>query len=111
MLDEHLKFLRDVKRRWQILKVPTQSYEHTRMHSLMHACTILHKDILEDEGKMIGHYNEDENLPIIEGVCISTPELMASTRELYDRIGHQNRHVDLVEHICNTHLTLIDENL
>ena len=40
--------------------------------------------ILEDEGKAIFCYNENENLPKVEGVDIGTTGYMTNIREVYD---------------------------
>lgn len=37
----------------------------------MDSSIILYNALIKDEGKTIWHHNENENLPIFEGVCIS----------------------------------------
>lgn len=40
--------------------------------------------IIEDEGNVICHYNENENLPNVEGVGISTLEYMTNREKIYE---------------------------
>lgn len=58
--------------------------------------------ILEDEGKSICRYIENETLPNNEGVGIGSKEYMANTWEIYVWVLHDNLPTDLVEHIFNT---------
>lgn len=57
--------------------------------------------ILEDKGKTICHYNENEDLPNVERVGIGTHAYRANRAEVYDRVGHHNPRTDLVEHAFN----------
>ncbi|CAI9264199.1 unnamed protein product [Lactuca saligna] len=57
--------------------------------------------ILENEGKTIFRYNENENLPNVEGVGIGSETYIATRWEVYDQRGHHNLRADLVEHIFN----------
>ncbi|XP_052625753.1 uncharacterized protein LOC128132813 [Lactuca sativa] len=59
-----------LKRRWQVLTVGARSYEVKRLQHVMYACVILHNMILEDEGRAICRYNENEVLPNVEGVAV-----------------------------------------
>ena len=53
--------------------------------------------IIEDERMMICHYNENKNLPNVEGVCIGTPTYATKLGEVYDQIGHHNFRADLMK--------------
>ncbi|XP_023739317.1 uncharacterized protein LOC111887382 [Lactuca sativa] len=71
------------------------------------------KDIectFEDEGKMIFCYNENENLPNVEGVGIGSKTYMVNRGEVYDRVVHHNLHADLVERIFNAQTNHIVDN-
>ncbi|KAL7590059.1 hypothetical protein Lser_V15G39712 [Lactuca serriola] len=59
-----------LKRRSQVLTVGARSYEVKRLQHVMYACIILHNMILEDEGRAICRYNENEVLPNVEGVVV-----------------------------------------
>ena len=63
-----------LKRRWQVLTIGARSYEVKRLQHVMYACIILHNMILEDEGRAICRYNENEVLPNVEGVVVGTQE-------------------------------------
>ncbi|CAI9288268.1 unnamed protein product [Lactuca saligna] len=60
--------------------------------------------ILEDEGRAICRYNENEVLPNVKGVVVDTQEYRANRREVHNRDIHHALRVDLVEHVCNTHI-------
>nr|KAJ0209706.1 hypothetical protein LSAT_V11C400186250 [Lactuca sativa] len=85
-----------LKRRWQIHTVPIRFMEHRRISTPMHTCFILHNMILEDEGKKICCYNENESLPNAEGVCHGSETYTLNRAEVYDRVGHHNLRADLV---------------
>ncbi|CAI9302279.1 unnamed protein product [Lactuca saligna] len=93
-----------LKRRWQVLTVGARSYEVKRLQHVMYACIILHNMILEDEGREICRYNENEVLPNVEGVAIGTQEYRVNRREVHNRDLHQALRADLVEHIYRAHI-------
>ncbi|CAI9282155.1 unnamed protein product [Lactuca saligna] len=93
-----------LKRRWQVLKVGARSYEVKMLQHVMYACIILHNMILEDEGRAICRYNENEVLPNIEGVAVGTQEYWVNRREVHNRDFHQALRADLVEHIYRAHV-------
>ncbi|CAI9294401.1 unnamed protein product [Lactuca saligna] len=55
----------------------------------------------EYEQKLICRYNENENLPNVEGVGIRLKTYMANKAEVYNRVGRPNLYVDLVQNIFN----------
>lgn len=55
--------------------------------------------IIKEDGKATCHYNENENLPNIEGVGISMQTYMANRGEICDRVGHHNFRADLPKHV------------
>ncbi|KAL7605017.1 hypothetical protein Lser_V15G17409 [Lactuca serriola] len=93
-----------LKRRWHVLTVGARSYEVKRLQHIMYACIILHNMILEDEGRAICRYNENEVLPNVEGVVVFTQEYRVTRREVHNRDIHQALHADLVEHIYRAHI-------
>ncbi|KAL7583944.1 hypothetical protein Lser_V15G42967 [Lactuca serriola] len=93
-----------LKRRWQVLTVGARSYEVKRLQHVMYACIILHNMILEDEGRTICRYNENEVLPNVEGVAVGTQEYRVNIREVHKRDLHQALRADLVEHIYRAHV-------
>ena len=86
-------------RRWQVLTVGARSYEVKRLRHVMYACIILHNMILEDEGRAICRYNENEDLPNVEGVAVGTQKYRMNRREVHNRDIHHALRADLVEHI------------
>ncbi|XP_042752034.1 uncharacterized protein LOC122194835 [Lactuca sativa] len=92
------------KRRWQVLTVGARSYEVKRLQHVMYACIILHNMILEDEGRAICRYNENEVLPNVEGEVVGTQEYRVNRREVHNRDIHQALRADLVEHIYRAHI-------
>lgn len=93
-----------LKRRWQVLTVKARSYEVKRLQHVMYACIILHNMILEDEGRAICRYNENEGLPNVEGVAVGTQEYRMNRREVHNRDIHQTLRAYLVDHIYMTHI-------
>ncbi|XP_023743030.1 uncharacterized protein LOC111891185 [Lactuca sativa] len=93
-----------LKRCWQVLTVGARSYEVKRLQHVMYACIILHNMILEDEGRAICRYNENEVLPNDEGVVVGTQEYRVNRREVHNRNIHHALRVDLVEHIYKAHI-------
>ncbi|CAI9281107.1 unnamed protein product [Lactuca saligna] len=57
--------------------------------------------IIEYEGKTICQYNENGDLPNVEGVGIGTQAYMANRAEAYNRVRRHNLRADLVEHVFN----------
>ncbi|CAI9278057.1 unnamed protein product [Lactuca saligna] len=60
--------------------------------------------ILEDEGRAICRYNENEVLPNVEGVAVGTQEYRVNKREVHNRDLHQALRADLVENIYRAHV-------
>ncbi|XP_023769787.2 uncharacterized protein LOC111918343 [Lactuca sativa] len=93
-----------LKRRWQVLTVGARSYEVKRLQHVMYACIILHNKILEDEGRAICRYNENEVLPNVEGVAVGTQEYRVNRREVHNCDIHQALRVAFVDHIYRAHI-------
>ncbi|CAI9260394.1 unnamed protein product [Lactuca saligna] len=93
-----------LKRRWQVLTAGAMSYEVKMLQHVMYACIILHNMILEDEGRAICQYNENEVLPNVERVVIGTQEYRVNRREVHNHDIHHALHADLVEHIFGAHI-------
>ncbi|XP_023752086.2 uncharacterized protein LOC111900429 [Lactuca sativa] len=93
-----------LKRHWQVLTVGARSYEVKRLRHVMYACIILHNMILEDEGRAICRYNENEVLPNVEGVAVGTQEYRVNRRKVHNRDLHQALRADLVEHIYRAYV-------
>ncbi|KAL7603965.1 hypothetical protein Lser_V15G19236 [Lactuca serriola] len=93
-----------LKRRWQILTVGARSYEVKWLQHVMYACIILHNMILENVGRAICRYNENEVLPNVEGVAVGTQEYRVNRREVHNHDIHHTLRADLVEHIYRTHI-------
>ena len=49
-----------LKKRWRILNSPARPTQQAKIENIMYTCIILHNMILEDEGKSICTYVEDE---------------------------------------------------
>ncbi|CAI9271330.1 unnamed protein product [Lactuca saligna] len=60
--------------------------------------------ILEDEGRAICRYNENEVLPNVEGVAVGTQEYRANRGEVHNHVIHHAIRADLVEHLYRAHI-------
>ena len=50
-----------LKKRWRILGIPCRLWDKDQIGNVMYTCIILHNMILEDEGKAVVTYYDDDD--------------------------------------------------
>ena len=87
-----------LKKRWRILAMPCRLWDKDQIGNVMYACIILHNMILEDEGRAVVTYYDDDD-PQPDNVTVtdedkSTNEFLIKSRDI-----HHNLRSDLVDHV------------
>ncbi|KAI3509156.1 hypothetical protein L1887_24191 [Cichorium endivia] len=88
-----------LKKRWQILENPARPRSVEKLSRIMYACIILHNMIIEDQGKAICQYVENEEVPSIPPIEPGSPPYVARRREIRNNQKHHELRADLAEHI------------
>ena len=97
-----------LKKRWKIFDSPARPKDKKKIENIMYTCIILHNMILEDEGKTICTYVEDE----IESQPLYEPGsdlYLAIRTTLHDSDVHHYIRNDLAEHLW--FVTTVDLNM
>ncbi|XP_023758280.1 uncharacterized protein LOC111906742 [Lactuca sativa] len=88
-----------LKKRWFILKKPTAYLGEEKLRKIMYICLILHNMIIEDEGRAICAFDEEETIPETQSIEICGEEYMNMRTEIRCTETFYNLRNDLVEHI------------
>lgn len=86
-----------LKKKWQILRDPARPWSTKKIGNIMYACIILHNMIIQDKGRAICAFDEDDLPQSPVGQDPSDSNMIL--RELRCRETHNNLRSDLVEHI------------
>lgn len=92
------------KRSWQILIIPTQSYEHTRIHSMMYACIILHNMIVEYKCSPICTYDKNDKVNADQQFIHRSIEILGRVYEIQDVETWQCLRENLTEHLYQNNM-------
>ncbi|XP_023741515.1 uncharacterized protein LOC111889602 [Lactuca sativa] len=88
-----------LKKCWFILKKPAIFLSGQKMHEVMYACIILHNMIIENEGRGICEYDEEETIPATQAIEIRGDEYIEKRAEIRCNETYHNLRMDLVEQI------------
>ncbi|KAL7599961.1 hypothetical protein Lser_V15G22780 [Lactuca serriola] len=88
-----------LKKRWFILKKPAAYLGEEKLQEIMYTCIILHNMIIEDEGRAICAFDEEEIIPETQPIEIGGEEYINRRAEICCTETFHNLHNDLVEHI------------
>ncbi|KAF5796593.1 putative harbinger transposase-derived protein [Helianthus annuus] len=85
-----------LKKRWRILGIPCRLWDKDQIGNVMYTCIILHNMILEDEGRaVVTYYDDDDPQPgNVTDEDKAENEYLIKSRDI-----HQNLRADLVEHV------------
>nr|KAJ0227409.1 hypothetical protein LSAT_V11C100019350 [Lactuca sativa] len=82
-----------------ILKKPATYIGEEKLPEIMYTCLILHNMIIEDEGRTICEFDEEETIPETQPIEIGGEEYMNRRAEIRCTEPFHNLRNDLVEHI------------
>ncbi|KAL7588837.1 hypothetical protein Lser_V15G38445 [Lactuca serriola] len=88
-----------LKKRWFILKKPTVNLGKEKLQEIMYTCLILHNMIIEDEGRAICAFDEEETIPETQPIKIGGEEYMNMRAEIRCTETFHNLRNDLMKHI------------
>ncbi|KAL7607680.1 hypothetical protein Lser_V15G13332 [Lactuca serriola] len=88
-----------LKKRWFILKKPAAYLGEEKLQEIMYTCIILHNMIIEDEGRAICVFDEEEIIPETQPIKIGGEEYINRRAEIRCNETFHNLRNDLVEHI------------
>ncbi|XP_023736868.2 protein ALP1-like [Lactuca sativa] len=88
-----------LKKRWFILKKPAAYLGEEKLQEIMYTCIILHNMIIEDEGRAICAFDEEEIIPETQPIEIGGEEYINRRAEIRCNETFHNLRNDLVEHI------------
>ena len=85
-----------LKKKWAVIQNPARAWTKERIRKVMYACIILHNMIIEDKGKAICTYYEEDN----EEQQMVPPEVRyANRRAIQSKQTFDSLRADLVEHL------------
>ncbi|XP_023765309.1 uncharacterized protein LOC111913827 [Lactuca sativa] len=88
-----------LKKRWFILKKSASYLGEEKLQEIMYTYLILHNMIIEDEGRAICVFDEEETIPEIQPIEIGGEEYMNRRAEIHYTETFQILRNDLVKHI------------
>ncbi|XP_052622473.1 uncharacterized protein LOC111893182 [Lactuca sativa] len=88
-----------LKKRWFILKKPVAYLGVEKLQEIMYTCIILHNMIIEDEGRAICAFDEEEIIPETQPIELGGEEYINRREEIHCTETFHNLRNDLVEHI------------
>ncbi|XP_052623594.1 uncharacterized protein LOC111886905 [Lactuca sativa] len=87
-----------LKKRWFILKKPATYLGEEKLQEIMYTCLILHNMIIEDEGRAICVFDEEETIPKTQPIKIGGEEYINRRAEIRCTETFHNFCNYLVEH-------------
>ncbi|KAD3066357.1 hypothetical protein E3N88_34237 [Mikania micrantha] len=88
-----------LKKKWHMIQHPARAWKPSRIRNALYACVILHNMIIEDNGRAICEFYEEDDPNLLEHVEINEEEKQANRRMLRNEDTHANLKADLIEHL------------
>ncbi|KAD2804994.1 hypothetical protein E3N88_38371 [Mikania micrantha] len=88
-----------LKHKWHMIQHPANAWKPSRIRNALYACVILHNMIIEDNGRAICEFYEEDDPNLLEHVEINDEEKQANRRLLRNEDTHANLKADLIEHL------------
>ncbi|KAI3741293.1 hypothetical protein L1987_58965 [Smallanthus sonchifolius] len=88
-----------IKQRFQIVKNPARAWKLERIRRVMYTCIILHNMIIEDDGRAICEFNEEEFEATLGLEEVSEAQQSVNEQYKRNREIHNNLRQDLVLHL------------
>ena len=82
-----------------MIKNPARAWKPKNIHTAMYACIILHNMIIEDTGRNICEYVEDEDPDHVENVEITNEQRLENRQIVRSGDIHLNLKMDLIQHM------------
>ncbi|KAD4585728.1 hypothetical protein E3N88_23329 [Mikania micrantha] len=92
-----------LKQKWHMIQHPARAWKPSRIRNALYACVILHNMIIEDNGRAICEFYEEDDPNLLEHVEISDEEKQANRRMIRNEDTHANLKADLIEHLRKNH--------
>ncbi|KAD3642010.1 hypothetical protein E3N88_31234 [Mikania micrantha] len=86
-------------KKWHMIQHPARAWKPSRIRNALYACVILHNMIIEDNGRAICEFYEEDDPNLLEHVEINEEEKQANRRMLRNEDTHANLKADLIEHL------------
>lgn len=88
-----------LKKKWHIIQHPARAWHPKRIRNSLYACVILHNMIIEDRGRAICQYVEEDDPNVLNYIEISDAQRVANRQAIRNEDTHTNLKADLIEHL------------
>ena len=88
-----------LRQRWHVIHNPARKWSPKTLRNIMYACVILHNMILEDEGRAVYDFDENDITSADIETNISEEQRAANVREIKNQETHYLLQGSLIDHI------------